>query len=121
MVVFDTTLSLAQETDWPMRGREFIVMAGDAAEPARARAVESRGGKVIRCSMEGGRVSVRDAVAHLAAMKFTRLLVEGGPRLFASFVAAQAWGTRAGFTSRPSTSDRAAFPCAHRAPEMRST
>jgi diaminohydroxyphosphoribosylaminopyrimidine deaminase/5-amino-6-(5-phosphoribosylamino)uracil reductase len=91
IVVFDTTASLADDTSWPARGREFVVVAGAHVEAARVRAIESRGGRVLRCALDGGRVSVPDALERLAGIGLSRVLVEGGPQLFASFVAAENW------------------------------
>ena len=91
VVVFDTTLSLSAVSDWPASGREHVIVAGKDAVPDRAQVIESRGGRVLRCEMDGDTVAVRDALARLSAMGFTRLLVEGGPSLFESFVAAGAW------------------------------
>jgi diaminohydroxyphosphoribosylaminopyrimidine deaminase/5-amino-6-(5-phosphoribosylamino)uracil reductase len=91
IVVFDTTASVANDAGWPARGREFVVVTGPAPEASRVRAIEARGGRVVRCALERGSVSVRDALDRLAGAGLHRILVEGGPRLVASFVGAQAW------------------------------
>jgi riboflavin biosynthesis pyrimidine reductase len=90
-VVFDTAASLAGDSSWPAPGREFVVVAGANAEVARVRALEARGARVLLCALDGERVSVADALEKLAGIGFTRILVEGGPQLFESFVRADAW------------------------------
>ncbi|HEX6791191.1 MAG TPA: bifunctional diaminohydroxyphosphoribosylaminopyrimidine deaminase/5-amino-6-(5-phosphoribosylamino)uracil reductase RibD, partial [Candidatus Krumholzibacteria bacterium] len=91
IVLFDTHAASADDSSWPAPDRELVVMTGDNASLARVRALESRGARVIRCATKDGHVDVRDAFARLDAMKLPRVLVEGGPRLFASVVEADAW------------------------------
>jgi len=82
IVVFDTNLSLADDPMWPVGGREWVVVCGPHEDPARATAIEARGGRVVPC------VNIHDALEKLG---FARILVEGGPRLMRSFVEANAW------------------------------
>jgi diaminohydroxyphosphoribosylaminopyrimidine deaminase/5-amino-6-(5-phosphoribosylamino)uracil reductase len=91
IVVFDTNATVALDASWPAAGREFVVVAGKNADASRVRAIESRGGRVLRCELDGRSVSVRDALDRLALIGLSRVLVEGGPALFASVVAAQTW------------------------------
>jgi diaminohydroxyphosphoribosylaminopyrimidine deaminase/5-amino-6-(5-phosphoribosylamino)uracil reductase len=91
IVVFDAALSLALDAGWPEGGRAFVVVAGERADVERVRAVEARGGRVVRCAARSGRVDVRDAVGRLAELGLARILVEGGARLCASFLDANAW------------------------------
>lgn len=91
IVVFDTNASLSGDPTWPATGREFVVLVGENAPDARVRTIEARGGNILRCSLEHGRIAIEDALAKLARIGLTRILVEGGPQLFTSFVAADAW------------------------------
>jgi len=91
IVVFDTSLSLADDETWPARDRHLVVVCGASADKARARKMEARAGRVVRCASHGGAMDVRDAVDRLHALGLTRLLVEGGPRLFQSFIDAGVW------------------------------
>jgi len=91
IVVFDSSLSLAGDETWPAPGRELIVIGGDRAERSRVQALEARSARVILCATNDAGIDVRDAIERLAQENLSRILVEGGPRLFASFVAAQAW------------------------------
>ena len=90
-VVFDTSLRLPADNVWARSGREFIVVAGEGADHARARALEARGGSVLFCPAGPGGVRVERAVELLAGRGLKRILVEGGARLFRSFVAAEVW------------------------------
>lgn len=91
MVVFDTSLSLAGETAWPGLGREYVMMGGEHADTARVRAIESRGGRVLLCALKDGHIDVGDALDRLAGIGMKRMLVEGGPQLFQSVIAAGTW------------------------------
>ena len=91
IVVFDTQATVAMDASWPAPGQEFVVVVGMNADASRVRAIEARGGRVLRCELDGGVVSVHDALERLSGIGLSRVLVEGGPALFASFVAAQAW------------------------------
>jgi diaminohydroxyphosphoribosylaminopyrimidine deaminase/5-amino-6-(5-phosphoribosylamino)uracil reductase len=91
IVVFDTNLSLADDATWPQQGRDFVVVCRNNMDAARARAVEKRGARVVRCAGRGEMVDVNNALEHLASLGLSRLLVEGGPRLMQSFVDAGAW------------------------------
>jgi diaminohydroxyphosphoribosylaminopyrimidine deaminase / 5-amino-6-(5-phosphoribosylamino)uracil reductase len=91
VVVFDTDLSLADDATWPERNCDFIAVCGANADPVRVRAIEARGGRVVRCELENGMVSVRDALEKMAGLGMARVLIEGGPRLLKSFIDAGAW------------------------------
>jgi diaminohydroxyphosphoribosylaminopyrimidine deaminase/5-amino-6-(5-phosphoribosylamino)uracil reductase len=91
IVVFNTSLSLANDAAWPAHDRDFIVVCAADANAARASALEKRGARVIRCGLRDGLVDVSEAVTTLASLGFSRVLVEGGPRLLQSFIDAGEW------------------------------
>jgi diaminohydroxyphosphoribosylaminopyrimidine deaminase/5-amino-6-(5-phosphoribosylamino)uracil reductase len=91
VVVFDTHLSLVSDTTWPAHDRGVIVVCGEHADGSRVRTIEARRGRVVQCAHRNDMVDVNDAIEKLAALGFARLLVEGGPRLLASFIDAGAW------------------------------
>jgi len=91
VIVFDTHLSRANDAAWPARGRQFITVCGHDVDLARARAMEARGARVLRCATRDDMVDVNDTLEQLAALGFSRVLVEGGPRLMKSFIDADAW------------------------------
>jgi diaminohydroxyphosphoribosylaminopyrimidine deaminase/5-amino-6-(5-phosphoribosylamino)uracil reductase len=91
IVVFDTNLSLASDASWPESRRDVIVVCGAGADTIRERAVKARGVTVMRCETRNGLIDVDSAVEGLVANGMERLLVEGGPLLMQSFIAAGVW------------------------------
>ena len=90
-VVFDSRLQTPAGNAWSRTGRPWIVVAAHDADAQRARAVEANGGTVIRCGRSENGVNVGEALAALAQRGHSRVLVEGGPRLMESFLAAGRW------------------------------
>ena len=58
------------------------------AQKRRAQALQDCGVEVLRCEAADGRIDVAAALRLLAGRGITRLMVEGGPRVAASFVTA---------------------------------
>lgn len=85
-VVFDRTLRL------PLHARLFedrapvVVVTMDPPEPVAARGLERRGAEVM--PVADGAVGLADALSRLARRGIASVLLEGGPALAASFVAA---------------------------------
>src|SRR6185503_1282497 len=90
-VVLDTHARTPLDTVWSQEGREFIVVCSTQAETARTEALMRVGARVVRVSARSGGVNVFDLTSALAAEGRSRILVEGGPRVFRSFVAAGEW------------------------------
>lgn len=90
-VVLDSRLRTPADNAWSRAGRAFVVVGLADADDARAAALAERGGTVLRCPPGPGGVDVRTALGMLAAQGLGRILVEGGPRVAASFVDAGAW------------------------------
>jgi diaminohydroxyphosphoribosylaminopyrimidine deaminase/5-amino-6-(5-phosphoribosylamino)uracil reductase len=72
------------------RRDSYLVLAGEraATDARRVAAMADDGGEVIACRETDGRLDLRDALAKLAARGLPTVMVEGGPRLAASFLAA---------------------------------
>lgn len=92
-VIFDSGLRSAAAVRVPQLVRGgTIVIHTERADAAARRVLEARG---VRClAVAGdreGRVDVGAALAALGALPVRSLLVEGGGRLLASFVAARGW------------------------------
>lgn len=66
-----------------------LVLTGQESDPARRRAAEAAGARVVVAG-RGARVDPAEAVRALAALGLVRLLCEGGPRLLGQFAAAGA-------------------------------
>ena len=90
-MVLDTYARTPLDTAWSQEGREFIVVCSSQAETARTEALTRVGARVVRVSARSGGVDVFDLTTALTAEGRSRILVEGGPRVFRSFVAAGAW------------------------------
>lgn len=65
-----------------------IIACTDAAPAARADALGARGAEIWRLGAGPGGVDVGELCARLAAAEIISVLVEGGPRVHASFIAA---------------------------------
>jgi diaminohydroxyphosphoribosylaminopyrimidine deaminase/5-amino-6-(5-phosphoribosylamino)uracil reductase len=93
-VVFDGDFELPTDNRWSRQNRSYVVMGSDAGvgvEAATAGHGEG-GGRVLTCAADGdGRVDVTQAVRSLSGAGLNRLLVEGGARVFTSFVRAGLW------------------------------
>ncbi|MCP4572401.1 MAG: bifunctional diaminohydroxyphosphoribosylaminopyrimidine deaminase/5-amino-6-(5-phosphoribosylamino)uracil reductase RibD [bacterium] len=68
----------------------YLVLAGEqaAADAARVAAITADGGKVVACRTSDGRLDLPDVLRKFAARDLVTVMVEGGPRLAASFLGA---------------------------------
>lgn len=81
----DTDLSWAEG----FRRDEYVVFAGESARQAVTRsAIEADGGQIIFCREKSGHVDPVDLVAQAATHGYLSLMVEGGPTVAGSFLAA---------------------------------
>jgi riboflavin biosynthesis pyrimidine reductase len=90
-VVLDTRARTPIDNAWVEAGRDYIVVCAPDADAARVDALGRSGARVVfaRATPHGLDVGgVRDALAELGLV---RVLVEGGPRVFWSFVDAGCW------------------------------
>jgi len=77
---------LAAAVAW--RDDPFTVFTTAAADPARAEALRARGCEVVPCAAREGRVDPADLLARAHAAGHDVIMLEGGPRLAASFLRA---------------------------------
>jgi diaminohydroxyphosphoribosylaminopyrimidine deaminase / 5-amino-6-(5-phosphoribosylamino)uracil reductase len=89
-IVLDSALRLPLASRLVRGAREtpVWVVAGPAASPEAAAALQARGVEILRAKLSGGGLDLADALKSLAGRGITRLMVEGGPILAAAFVAA---------------------------------
>src|SRR5215468_9370252 len=89
-VVLDSrlTLPLVSRLAETARTTPLWVIAGPHAAPGAEQALRERGAEVLRIDSEGARLDLGRVLALLAARDITRLMVEGGPAVAASLVAA---------------------------------
>jgi diaminohydroxyphosphoribosylaminopyrimidine deaminase/5-amino-6-(5-phosphoribosylamino)uracil reductase len=88
-VVLDARLQLSPRSRLAATARDFptLVIATDAAEPARAEALESAGVGVERVAADAqGRVDLKSALCALGRRGVTRVFSEGGPRVAAALI-----------------------------------
>jgi diaminohydroxyphosphoribosylaminopyrimidine deaminase / 5-amino-6-(5-phosphoribosylamino)uracil reductase len=89
-VVLDARLRLPVSSGLATSARAtpvWVIGAPDAS-PAAARALQDSGVEVVRAPSQAGRLDVAVVLELLAGRGITRLMVEGGPTVAASFVAA---------------------------------
>ncbi len=89
-VVLDAKLRtpLANSVVATVRDTPTWVIAGREASPIAQEILEQRGCKVFRVDDDNGRIDLDGVLKLLAGEGITRLMVEGGPTVAASFVAA---------------------------------
>jgi diaminohydroxyphosphoribosylaminopyrimidine deaminase/5-amino-6-(5-phosphoribosylamino)uracil reductase len=89
-VLVDSTLKvpLAAHVIATVRDTPTWVFAGQGASPIAEEILVDRGAKVIRVGGENGRLDLSAILKILAGEGITRLMVEGGPTVAASFVEA---------------------------------
>jgi diaminohydroxyphosphoribosylaminopyrimidine deaminase/5-amino-6-(5-phosphoribosylamino)uracil reductase len=89
-VVLDTALRLPQASALVRTARDTAVwvVAGEAAAEEAARRLRDHGVELLTCAGKGGRIDLGAMLRLLAGRGITRLMVEGGPTVAASFVAA---------------------------------
>ncbi len=89
-IVLDPTLSTpvgARLLQSVARHPVLVIHAG-TAEQSRAGALRRPGARLIPVAMAAGHLDLKEVLAFLAGEGITRLLVEGGPRVWRSFLAA---------------------------------
>jgi diaminohydroxyphosphoribosylaminopyrimidine deaminase/5-amino-6-(5-phosphoribosylamino)uracil reductase len=90
-VVLDGKLEMPSDNRWSRDKRPYVVVGGRPGAEASA-AHEAGGGRVLPCAGDDhGWVDVEDAVRALAKGGLDRLLIEGGAKVFTSFVRAGVW------------------------------
>ncbi len=77
---------LAEAVGW--RTGSHLVFTSGAADPERERVLREAGADVVRCRDDGGRLDPADLLAQAAARGGWTVMLEGGPALAASFLAA---------------------------------
>jgi diaminohydroxyphosphoribosylaminopyrimidine deaminase/5-amino-6-(5-phosphoribosylamino)uracil reductase len=90
-IVLDARLRLPPESRLVRSARDVPVwvIAGALVPPERARELEGRGVEIMRVDRaSGGRLDLAEVLHLIAGRGITRLMVEGGPTVAASFVAA---------------------------------
>ncbi|HEX5509596.1 MAG TPA: bifunctional diaminohydroxyphosphoribosylaminopyrimidine deaminase/5-amino-6-(5-phosphoribosylamino)uracil reductase RibD, partial [Pseudolabrys sp.] len=89
-IILDTGLRapMASYVIATMRESPTWVFTGKSASPVAEEILQEKGAKVFRVASHDGRLDLSDVLQALAGEGITRLMVEGGPTVAASFVAA---------------------------------
>lgn len=90
-VVLDTRLRFPDRYPWIAEGREFLIVTGPNPDPDKVRKLEQARGEVIRCELSGGRVDIACAMELVAKRGISSVLIEGGAKVLASFLAPGLW------------------------------
>jgi len=93
-VVLDGDFQLSADNRWAREKRPYVVVGADSGAYGDVVTADhqSGGGRVLRCKSDGeGRVDVAQAIRELSEAGLSRLLVEGGARVFTSFFRAGLW------------------------------
>ena len=89
-VVFDSRLSFPVGHPW-LSGRAPVIVAGRDAPVEKEKELTVSGGRVVRCSLDESGVDIAGAIASVFGLGLESVLVEGGAKVFASFVRAGLW------------------------------
>ncbi len=90
-VVLDTHARTPVDVVWAREGRAFVVVCGRDADASRVDALQRAGARVLRVRAGANGVDIDETVEALAGLGLASLWVEGGPRVFWSFVDAGKW------------------------------
>jgi diaminohydroxyphosphoribosylaminopyrimidine deaminase/5-amino-6-(5-phosphoribosylamino)uracil reductase len=89
-VVFDSKLSFPIDHPW-LHERSAVIVTGNGASASKEEQLKAAGGRVVRCPAGDGGVDIEAAVKALSRLGIESILVEGGARLFTSFLNSGAW------------------------------
>lgn len=90
-VVLDSQLRTPPDNNWSQNQLPFVVLCGPDHDRDRRRRLEDAGATVGECPRSSDGISVDGAIAALTRMGHDRVLVEGGARVFSSFISAGFW------------------------------
>lgn len=89
-IVVDSHLRLLDSAKLMQMPRPVWIATTDAAPSERQQALEAAGAKILRLpGDENGRVDLAALLTRLGEMRLRSLMVEGGPSIFTSFLAAR--------------------------------
>lgn len=90
-VVLDTRARTPIDNVWAKEKRAYVVVCAPDADAARVAVLRGNGARVLFAAAGAGGLDVVDVLRVLTAAGLSRVLVEGGPRVFWSFVDAGCW------------------------------
>jgi diaminohydroxyphosphoribosylaminopyrimidine deaminase / 5-amino-6-(5-phosphoribosylamino)uracil reductase len=90
-VVLDTRARTPVDNAWAQAGRDYVVVCAPQTDAARVEALRRTGARVLFAAAGPRGLDLTEVMCALTAAGFKRVLVEGGPRVFWSFVDAGEW------------------------------
>ena len=90
-VVLDTRARTPLDNAWARAGRDYVVVCAPDADTARVEALRRNGARIYFATAGARGLDVTEVIRALASAGLSRVLVEGGPRVFWSFVDAGCW------------------------------
>ncbi len=98
-VVVDTRLRFPGDYPWVNEGRKFFICCAPDVDSARLERLENTSGRVLRCRMDQNGLDMRDVVSKLKSEGVGSILVEGGAKVFSSFIDKGIWDAMVTFVS----------------------
>ncbi|NIM19630.1 MAG: bifunctional diaminohydroxyphosphoribosylaminopyrimidine deaminase/5-amino-6-(5-phosphoribosylamino)uracil reductase RibD [Candidatus Latescibacteria bacterium] len=98
-VVLDANLRFPEDYPWIKEGRAFFVCCGMNADASKVQQVEKTNGRVLRCKMEAEELDITNVVSTLEGEGVSSILVEGGGKVFSSFIDRNLWNAAYTFVS----------------------
>jgi diaminohydroxyphosphoribosylaminopyrimidine deaminase/5-amino-6-(5-phosphoribosylamino)uracil reductase len=90
-VVLDSDLRIPEDYPWLKLGRECFICCGPEADSRKREQLSRLGARVLNCRQEDYGLNIQDVVDQLQAAGVNSLFVEGGGRVFSSFVDKDIW------------------------------
>ena len=90
-VVLDSNLRIPEDYPWLKLGRPFYICCSPEADPRKIERLTRWGGQVLKCKRESYGLNVQDVVSRLQEAGVGSLFVEGGGRVFSSFIDQNVW------------------------------
>jgi diaminohydroxyphosphoribosylaminopyrimidine deaminase/5-amino-6-(5-phosphoribosylamino)uracil reductase len=90
-IVLDTDFRFPVDYPWVDQGRRFLIVTGPDPSPEKRSEIETKGGRVIPCRVDNGRVDPSAAITALGRAGVSSVLVEGGARVLSAFLDAGLW------------------------------
>lgn len=98
-VVLDGGLRFPSDYRWTPEKRSFYVLTGHGADPDKVKRIEAGGGRVLECGREEGRLNIPEVLDRLSGAGMQKILVEGGAKVFSSFLRSGQWDAMCLFRS----------------------
>ncbi len=86
VVILDSTLKIPRDSEVLGGNREVIIVTGKKADPEKERILKNTGPRVITVESRDGLLDLKETIKKLHTIGIHSILVEGGERVFTSFL-----------------------------------